>query len=316
MNAPARLGLYGLILVVVFTVSGFTASAVIDDDTVQSWAEETPEVHQKPGSDDGSVSACAAELGLAQAHNGYQLTEMSAPDQAGAQSELSWVVTGPDGQPATGFELDHEQEMHLIVVRSDGEHFRHVHPEHDGAGTWSMPWEWEAAGTYRVFAGFVPEGTNEGMTLSTTVHVAGDYDPVPVDQRVTETTVDSFDVEVEGGLVAGEGSELIITITRNGEPVTALEPYLGAFGHLVALRDGDLAYLHIHPHGNIPEDGETSGPEIIFEAHAPTPGRYLLFLDFQIEGQVHTAPLVIDAVTQAGRGTGDEQDGEGEVHDH
>ena len=28
-----------------------------------------------------------------------------------------------------------------------------------------------------------------------------------------------------------------------------MEPYLGAKGHLVALREGDLAYLHIHPEG-------------------------------------------------------------------
>ena len=34
--------------------------------------------------------------------------------------------------------------------------------------------------------------------------------------------------------------------------MTDLQPYLGAYGHLVALRDGDLAYLHVHPgeHGD------------------------------------------------------------------
>jgi len=36
MKAPARLGLYGLILVAVFAVAGFTANAVIDEDTVQA----------------------------------------------------------------------------------------------------------------------------------------------------------------------------------------------------------------------------------------------------------------------------------------
>ncbi|WP_433370648.1 hypothetical protein [Streptosporangium sp. CA-115845] len=46
-----------------------------------------------------------------------------------------------------------------------------------------------------------------------------------------------------GDLVAGSSSELTISIARDGEPVTTLEPYLGAFGHLVALREGDLAYL-------------------------------------------------------------------------
>ena len=124
--------------------------------------------------------------------------------------------------------------------------------------------------------------------------------PAPATGPVTETTVDGFDVTVKGDLVAGSASELTMTITRDGEPVTTLEPYLGAFGHLVALRDGDLAYLHVHPHGDAPQAGETSGPEIVFEATAPTPGRYLLYLDFQIDGQVHTAPLVLDTTTGAG----------------
>lgn len=36
------------------------------------------------------------------------------------------------------------------------------------------------------------------------------------------------------------------------------------------------------PHGQEPQAGEASGPEIVFEATAPTPGRYLLYLDFQV----------------------------------
>ena len=102
--------------------------------------------------------------------------------------------------------------------------------------------------------------------------------------------------------------------------VAALEPYLGAFGHLVALRDGDLAYLHVHPHGDAPEAGETSGPEIVFEATAPTPGRYLLFLDFQIDGQVHTAPLVLDTTGEASPDGGSHEGAggheEGGYHEH
>ena len=34
-------------------------------------------------------------------------------------------------------------------------------------------------------------------------------------------------------------------ITKDGKPITP-DPYLGARGHLVALREGDLAYLHVH----------------------------------------------------------------------
>ena len=71
--------------------------------------------------------------------------------------------------------------------------------------------------------------------------------------------VDDFTVTVAGDLVAGRDARLTLSVIKDGKPVTDLEPYLGAYGHLVALREGDLAYLHVHPDGE-PGDGRT-GPD-------------------------------------------------------
>lgn len=307
MRAPTRLGLYGLVLVVVFAVAAFTANAVVPKETVQNWAETTQQADQHGGGDatgatehEGDPDG-ASSLGLAVARDGYQLTGLAAPTKPGAGGVLSLTITGPDGQPVTDYKLEHEKELHLIAVRADGQHFAHVHPTMDADGTWSIPWQWAAPGTYRVFADFVPAATGEGTTLSTSAQVAGDYDPVPA-KPITTATVDGYEVGVQGDLVAGESSNLTMTVTRAGEAVTELEPYLGAFGHLVALREADLAYLHVHPHGEEPQTGQTSGPDVVFEASVPTPGRYLLYLDFQVDGQVRSAPLVIDT-----RGKTDEQ---------
>jgi hypothetical protein len=77
--------------------------------------------------------------------------------------------------------------------------------------------------------------------------------------------------------------------------VTDLQPYLAAYGHLVALRQGDLAYLHVHPDGE-PGDGRTqAGPAIVFHTVAPSAGTYRLYLDFQHEGVVRTAELTMTA---------------------
>lgn len=313
MKAPVRLGLYGVGLMAVFALAFATAGAVVPTETVQAWGEEISENHHVAG--DGDHEADGFPLGMGLAQDGYQLTGVRAPSGPGAQEELSFTVTGPDGNPVADFELDHQQEMHLIAVRADGQFFAHVHPERDEDGTWSIPWVWEAAGAYRIFADFVPVGAREGMTLSTTVQVAGDYDPAPAEGPITETTVDGFDVAVTGDLVAGSASRLTMTVTRDGEPVTELEPYLGAFGHLVTLREGDLAYLHVHPRGHTPEVGETSGPQIVFEVTAPTPGRYLLYLDFQTGGQVHTASMALDT-TEGGAGPRQDEHEQGADHDH
>ena len=49
-----------------------------------------------------------------------------------------------------------------------------------------------------------------------------------------------------GAARAGDEAELRFTVTRTARR-SQTEPYLGAGGHLVALREGDLAFLHVHP---------------------------------------------------------------------
>src|SRR5262249_41248965 len=93
----------------------------------------------------------------------------------------------------------------------------------------------------------------------------------------TVDTVDGYRVELR----PGAGGALDFDITRDGQPVTT-EPYLGAGGHLVALREGDLAFLHVHPK----DDG------VSFEPDRWEGTRYRLYLQFQHEGKVQTAELV------------------------
>jgi hypothetical protein len=303
MNAGTRLTLYGLGLVVAFGGAFGLAGAVIPTSVVDGWTKGTEMDSHNGGHDTGATAAgesanAAADAlkGLSLGLEGYVLSPVEAPAGAGEPGELSFRIHDDAGTPVTDYATAHDKDLHLIVVRSDGSQFRHVHPTLDeSTGTWSLPWEWPQAGTYRVFADFTPAGADApSLTLTRTVQVSGDF--IPMAPQPTQTAqVDGFTVSLDGDLTAGAVRDLTITVTKDGTPVTALEPYLGAFGHLVALRDGDLAYLHVHALGEEPEAGETSGPEIEFAAEAPTAGRYFLYLDFQVDGQVHTAEFVVDA---------------------
>ena len=321
MKPGIRLGLFGLVLVTLFGAAAFTASVVVPDRVAQESAKDDKNgsEHSGHGSNKDKASDANA-LGLSLGQDGYRLTEVDTPGEAESNGELSLVVIGPDGKPVTDFDVQHDKELHLIVVRADGQQFRHVHPELAKDGTWSLPWRWNEGGTYRVFADFIPAQTGKGLTLSTAVQVAGSYEPVAPAPAKT-ANVHDYEVAVHGDLTVGEPSELTMTVSKDGEPVTELQPYLAAFGHLVTLREGDLAYLHAHPHGDAPKPDETSGPDIIFEVNAPTPGQYLLYLDFKINGEVHTAPLVLNATasgaTDDDSGTHDpSHDEEGSGHDH
>lgn len=302
MNAGARLALYGLGVVVAFGGAFGLAQVIVPTSVVSDWTKGAEmndhDGHSAtPAAADDPTSTAAAELkGLSLGLEGYVLSPVEAPAGVGAPGELSFRIHDAAGTPVTEYATAHDKDLHLIMVRSDGSQFRHVHPTLDeSTGTWSLPWEWTEAGAYRVFADFTPAGADApSLTLTRMVQVAGEFAPV-APQPTQTAQVDGFTVSLDGDLAVGSANDLTITVTKDGAPVTALEPYLGAFGHLVALREGDLAYLHVHALGEEPEEGETSGPKIEFAAEAPTAGRYFLYLDFQVDGQVHTAEFVVDA---------------------
>lgn len=237
--------------------------------------------------------------GLQVSQDGYALRLNHSELDAGPKTPLDFIIEGPDGTAVTAYTPQHEKELHLIAVRRDFSGFQHVHPTRAADGTWSTNLAL-TPGSWRVFADIAPHGVDP-MTLGADVSVAGDYAPVaaPTDD-VRTATVDGYTVALKGDLAPGTDSELTLSVSRDGTPLTDLDPYLGAYGHLVALRTGDLAYLHVHPEGH-PGDGTTKpGPDITFGTAVPSAGTYRLFLDFQHEGIVRTASFTVTAGGSSG----------------
>ncbi|RAO40355.1 hypothetical protein GAR06_06100 [Micromonospora saelicesensis] len=227
--------------------------------------------------------------GLLVSERGYTLEPVTAP-----AGEFAFRIAGPDGRPVTRYDVAHDKQMHLIVARRDLSGFRHVHPELAPDGTWRVDTPLAGPGQWRAFADFTPTG-GEPLTLGVDVTVPGELAERPLPAPATSTTVDGYTVTLTGTPQPGRTSSLTLTVSRDGQPVTDLEPYLGAYGHLVALRRGDLAYLHVHPDGT-PGDGRTRpGPAVTFLAEVPSAGSYRLYLDFQHGGRVHTAEFTVVA---------------------
>ncbi|MGW6659790.1 hypothetical protein [Rhodococcus sp. NPDC055024] len=293
MRTSTTLATYAVGLVAVFGAAlgvGAAIGSPIDMSTTQHSTHEST-TESMPGMDS------ATPAGLEVSSGGYTLTEVTAPDRAGEPGTLTFRILDSNNEPVVDFDLLHEKKLHLIVVRNDTSEFRHVHPSLAADGTWSIDWTWPVAGTYRVFADFDPtDGTQ--LTLGRNFDVAGEFAPAPLPAKSATATVDGYTVTLDGDLTTA-GGPITLSVARDGAPVTDLDPYLGAYGHLVALRTGDLAYLHVHPEGE-PGDGVTApGPDISFHAQAPSEGTYRLFLDFQHEGVVRTAEFTVDAGTSA-----------------
>ncbi|MDX2922864.1 MULTISPECIES: hypothetical protein [Streptomyces] len=257
--------------------------------------QESGEGHiekERPAEEDSELPG-----GLQVSQGGFTLDLDTPRVEAGEPAELRFAVVDEDtSRNVTAFRREHGKELHLIVASSDLTTYRHLHPERAADGTWSTPVELPEAGGYRVFADFTPDGKNaEGITLGADLAVSGDARPESLPEAERTATVDGYEVTLDGALRPGAGSELKLEVEKGGKPVTDLQPHLGAYGHLVALRAGDLAYLHVHPNGE-PGDGRTeSGPEVSFTATAPSKGAYRLFLDFRHEGKVRTAAFTVHA---------------------
>ncbi|BBC30170.1 hypothetical protein SGFS_014640 [Streptomyces graminofaciens] len=263
---------------------------------VADTAESTPARH-----DSHSEASPAPEKGggreaggLQISEGGYTLDLRTTSVEAGRRTDLRFVIRDDDGRAVTAYQREHDKELHLIVASRDLVTYRHLHPTRAADGTWSTPVDLPEAGGYRVFADFTPAKKDApNLTLGADLAAAGSYESRHLPAPDTTTEVDGYEVELIGDLRPGKAAELKLNVFRDGAPVTDLQPYLAAYGHLVALRSGDLAYLHVHPNGE-PGDGETEpGPEISFTATAPSGGTYRLFLDFQHEGKVHTAAFTV-----------------------
>ncbi|MFC5719492.1 hypothetical protein ACFP1Z_04735 [Streptomyces gamaensis] len=241
--------------------------------------------------------------GLQISEAGYTLDLRTARLAAGQPQTLRFAITGHDGRPVTAYREEHGKELHLILASRDLATYRHLHPVRDADGTWSTPVDLPRAGDYRVLADFTPAAKDaRDLTLGADLAVSGPYEPSAPHTPSRTATVDDYTVTLDGALRAGEPGTLRLTVARDGRPVTDLEPYLGAYGHLVALRSGDLGYLHVHPGGGPGDAATGSGPEISFTATAPSAGTYRLFLDFQHGGTVRTAAFTVEAAPGAGHG--------------
>lgn len=312
LGTPLRLGLFGAGLAAVFGAAVWLGPIVVSSEVVAAWAEQGE--HEEDGEEHEMQTErrTPAEVpGLSIEVDGYRFADLAAPGGTNESGELRFRITGPDGEPVTEFEVAHEKELHLIVVRVDGTAFRHVHPQLATDGTWSIPWTWEAAGGYRLFADFRPAGHDRTVTLTNTAAVTGDAargDAAVPGERVA--LAGPYSVEVSGELAAGAQTELVFTVRRDGRPVARVERYLGAAGHLVMLRAGDLGYLHVHPLDDAEQSGADGlGPDIRFGATPPTAGAYFVYLDFKVDGQVHTAQFALDAATATGAAAGSHSDG-------
>ena len=230
--------------------------------------------------------------GLAASVDGYTLAAVEPELEPGPDQFVELRLTGPDGAPVD--ELDSMDQMpdammHLFAVRRDLTGFQHITPA-PGEGT-----SWWALlsltpGPWRVVVELQPKGLGRPISLGVDLTVRGDYRPEPLPPAVDTLPVNGLEARRSGALSTRSSTQIAVTVTEDGEPVTDLQPSHGAPGHAVIIRPGDLALSYRHA---LPDGG--TGPRLEFAGPVPEPGAYAVFVEFYRAERQHLLVYTVEA---------------------
>lgn len=239
----------------------------------------------------GKCSKCGMKLEAGikeQVEYPIRLTVSPPHVPAGEPVRLEFRALDPKTlRPVENFETVHERLFHLFVVSEDLRHFEHVHPELDG-GAFRLQTRFPTPGHYRLLTDFYPAGGTPQLN-PLTVTTAGYTSPM----RRAELSADlspknAKNLEVElvtepPAPIAGKKTLLFFKL----KPGDSLEPYLGAWGHLLAASDDLIDTIHAHP---AIADG---GPQVQFNVFFPREAMYRVWVQFQRAGVVNTVEFTV-----------------------
>ena len=301
-RAGFRLAAFGALLVVVL-FAGYGIGRLNNGVTSASAPQSAPEAgmvmdenqphqHNADGTaTQGGPASPAGEAvgGLSLSAGGLTLVPARTIFRAGQRQRLAFRITGPGGAPITTYAIVHDKLLHLIVVRRDLSGFQHLHPSMAADGTWGIDLTLARPGIFRMIADFtaIVGGRPIATTLGGDLTVAGDYLPAPLPAPAHAVATDGFAVGYAGAPSTQSTQPILISVAGPDRQAAVLEPYLGAYGHLVVLRQGDVAYVHVHPEATL-VDGKVK-----FWLSVPSTGVYRMFFDFQVAGRVHTASWTV-----------------------
>ncbi len=198
------------------------------------------------------------------------------------------IVDPKTGKVVTRFNVVHEKQFHLFFVSQDLAYFAHEHPAAHSDGAFRFDAVFPKPGMYRVLSDFYPEGGTPQMIVKTVITAGYTPDPRPAKLAPDLSPKQGENLTAELRLeppqpIAGKVTLLYFRLS----PADGVEPYLGAWGHLLVASDDLIDVIHTHP---FLADG---GPQVQFNVLFPREATYRLWVQFQRKGQVNTVAFTV-----------------------
>ena len=213
--------------------------------------------------------------------------------RGGGAAGLTLRIRDPDtGRDVAMFAEAHERLLHLFIIGRDLQYFAHEHPERTARGfelATPLP-----PGAYMVIADFVPGGGYPQMVHRAIVTPGYRVSPFagapPLDEDLSDKLREGMRIQLRVEAVRSRPEAVLrfrVAEADSGAPITDLQPYLGASGHVLIVSPDLTHSVHAHP------DGTGSGPDLDVHAVFPAPGVFKLWIQVQRGGKVVSAPFTV-----------------------
>jgi hypothetical protein len=207
-----------------------------------------------------------------------------AAPKPGAPVVLAFRIIDPrDDKQVTDFQVVHEKLFHLFLVSQDLSWFAHEHPDFGKDGVFRYTATFPKAGIYRVLSDVYPKGGTPQLLPQTIIVPGADLRPIGVQlppdlapKKAENMTVDLVTDPPQP--IAGLKTLMFFHVN----PADGLEPYLGAWGHMLAASEDLIDMIHTHPFL------ASGGPQLQFNMIFPRPGVYRVWVQLQRKGIVNT----------------------------
>ncbi|MGB3330441.1 MAG: hypothetical protein WBA46_15880, partial [Thermomicrobiales bacterium] len=224
---------------------------------------------------------------------------------AGTPAHLAFrIVDDATGESVTDLPVSHEKPMHLILVSGDLQQFQHIHPTLQADGTWAVEATLPTEGTWVLYNEFIRGDhtvlDQRQLVVGTASTVGTTLTPDTAPQTVDGLTLS---LGVPDRIVAGQEVELTLAASKDGQPVTTLQPYLAAAAHVAIVGADTTNFAHTHAEvataGGDHATGDhalpaTFGPDLVVHHTFEQAGTYKIWVQVNDNGEVITIPFVIE----------------------
>jgi len=194
------------------------------------------------------------------------------------------------GKQVQSYEIVHEKPIHLFILSSDLKYFSHEHPTMVPGGIFRHTTTLPKAGVYKIFADFYPlNGTPQLV-------------PKIVSTQGFRTPIDETMVRPARDIAPKESTNLRASLFLEPtdpipakktllfidlDPVDGLEPYLGAWAHMLIESHDLIDTIHAHP-----SVADANG-KMQFDIFFPREAIYRIWIQFQRQGKVNTVAFTL-----------------------